>query len=60
MIGKKLQPASQKLVEGMGQQIESLEKQLAEVLTIQQQLLDKANRIAVAMHVRTYNLINPV
>ncbi|WP_029633657.1 hypothetical protein [[Scytonema hofmanni] UTEX B 1581] len=38
-------PASvQKLVEGMGQQIESLEKQLAEVLTIQQQLLEKANR----------------
>jgi transposase len=38
-------PASvQKLVEGMGQQIESLEKQLAQVLTIQQQLLEKANR----------------
>ncbi len=38
-------PASvQKLVEGMGQQIESLEKQLAEVLTVQQQLLEKANR----------------
>ncbi len=37
-------PASvQKLVEGMGQQIESLEKQLAEVLTVQQQLLEKAN-----------------
>lgn len=38
-------PASvQKLVEGMGQQIESLEKQLAEVLTVQEQLLEKANR----------------
>jgi transposase len=38
-------PASvQKLVEEMGQQIESLEKQLAEVLTVQQQLLEKANR----------------
>ena len=38
-------PASvQKLVEGMGQQIESLEKQLAQVLTVQQQLLEKANR----------------
>ncbi|MBW4503639.1 MAG: hypothetical protein KME57_29765 [Scytonema hyalinum WJT4-NPBG1] len=33
-------PASvQKLVEGMGQQIESLEKQLTEVLTVQEQLL---------------------
>ena len=38
-------PASvQKLVEEMGQQIESLEKQLAEVLTVQEQLLEKANR----------------
>ena len=38
-------PASvQKLVEGMGQQIENLEKQLAEVLTVQEQLLEKANR----------------
>jgi len=38
-------PASvQKLVEGMGQQIESLEKQLVDVLALQQQLLEKANR----------------
>lgn len=38
-------PASvQKLVEGMGEQIESLEKQLAEVLTVQQELLEKASR----------------
>lgn len=38
-------PASvQKLVEGMGQQIESLEKQLAQVLIVQQQLEEKANR----------------
>ena len=33
-----------KLVEEMGLRIESLEKQLAEVLTVQQQLLEKANR----------------
>lgn len=38
-------PASvQELVEGMGQQIESLKKQLAEVLIVQQQLEERANR----------------
>ena len=38
-------PASvQKLAEEMGLRIESLEKQLAEVLTVQQQLLEKVNR----------------
>jgi hypothetical protein len=43
-IGKKLSFCVQKLVEGMGQQIESLEKQLAQVLTVQQQLLEKVNQ----------------
>ena len=38
-------PASvQELVEGMGQQIERLKKQLAEVLIVQQQLEERANR----------------
>lgn len=41
---EKTPPSVKKLVEVMGQQIESLEKQLAEVLTLQQQLLEKANR----------------
>ena len=44
LIGKKQSASVQKLVEGMGQQIESLEKQLLEVLALQQQLLEKANR----------------
>jgi uncharacterized protein YllA (UPF0747 family) len=38
-------PASvKKLVEQMAQRIEKLEKQLAEVLAVQQQLLEKINR----------------
>ena len=40
---KKTPASVQKLVEGMGQQIESLEKQLAQVLIVQQQLEEKAN-----------------
>ncbi|BAY50216.1 transposase IS66 (plasmid) [Scytonema sp. HK-05] len=38
---EKTTASAKKLVEEMGQQIESLEKQLAEVLTVQEQLFNR-------------------